>query len=294
MAEEKSPSLKSSGMENIMAKRKKNKHGEEEGGEAWLLPYSDLMTLLLAVFIVLFAVSKIDETKAKELADAFGNEMMSGGAGIFNGGEYAPDGSGNLQEETSKIQIEPESTGESEIATTVDTSNMNDAQIKEYLGEVEYDNLNEVKGQVDGAFASENLQDFVTTKIDPRGLVVSLSNSMIFNSGSADVLENYKNVLLKLGVTLKSLNNYIRVEGHTDNIPINTEKFPSNWELSTARATSVLRFLVESCGVSPVQVLAVGYGEYKPIADNTTAEGRAKNRRIDLIILSEKYDTLEN
>jgi chemotaxis protein MotB len=119
-----------------------------------------------------------------------------------------------------------------------------------------------------------------------------LNNAILFDSGKADIKTDNDETLDKLGNILGSLDNYIRVEGHTDNIPIHTSVYPSNWELSSARAASVVRLFIDE-GISPEKVVAVGYGEYKPVADNSTAEGRAKNRRIDIIVLSQKYDNLE-
>ena len=99
--------------------------------------------------------------------------------------------------------------------------------------------------------------------------------------------------MVEVASLLNTIDNYIRIEGHTDNVPIRRSTYPSNWELSTARAVSVVKLFINKCNFSPDKLIAVGYGEFKPVADNSTAEGRAQNRRIDIIVLSAKYNNLE-
>ena len=264
-----------------MAHKKKKKHGEEEGGEAWLLPYSDLMTLLLAVFIVLFAVSKIDEQKAHDLADAFKSGLMEGGSGLEESDGESP------------IELFPNSITGDTGANSKPTSNVTQEELEKFLGKYELEYLEELKSKLEITFEKEELSADMSVGIDMRGLVISMNNAILFDSGKAEIKTDNDETLVKLGNILESLDNYVRVEGHTDNIPIKTAVYPSNWELSTARAASVVRLFIDKSGVSPEKVVAVGYGEYKPVADNSTAEGRAKNRRIDIIVLSEKYDNLE-
>lgn len=277
--------------------KKNKKHSEEEGGEAWLLPYSDLMTLLLAVFIVLFAVSQVDETKTEKMAESFRESMIvGGGAGVFSG------------EGTSVIPMIPNQTGTGEgeqegdggtasedAAQSEQTqSNVSQEELENFLGQYEMGNLQDLQLKLDKLFQGEGMNTAITTHIDTRGLVISLNNTILFESGSAVIKTENEDTLFQLAAAINSLDNYIRIEGHTDNRPINTKTYPSNWELSTARAASVVRLFIDKCNVAPEKVVAVGYGEYKPIADNDTEEGRAKNRRIDIIILSEKYNNLED
>lgn len=313
-----------------MSKKRPKNHGEEEGGEAWLLPYSDLMTLLLAVFIVLFAVSKVDEKKAKDMSRAFSEGMMTvdGGAGVMSGHGDAiiplyPDA---IDEDVSPVEStnETESTEDSTQETISGTDNasqetiisgtegatqedatsntdtatsqagLSDQELEQFLGTYELDNLKELQTKFQELFINAGMTDVISTSIDSRGLVISLSNSVLFDSGSAKIKSENEDTLNKMAGIINGLDNYIRIEGHTDNHPISTTTYPSNWELSTARASSVVRFFVDKCSVSPEKLVAVGYGEYKPIADNATAEGRSKNRRIDIIVMSEKYNNLED
>lgn len=284
-----------------MSKMKHSKpHHEEEAGEAWLLPYSDLMTLLLAVFIVLFAVSKVDQSKAEELAGAFQENMTSSDGFLLNegdsmidlfpsetGGEATP----QVEDSENSEETNPEDTqGEN----TQEGDNLSDQELEEFLGQFELSNLKELEAQLVEMLKNEGMSDAVITSIDSRGLVISLNNAILFDSGSAEIKTANEKTLIKIAKAINQLDNYIRIEGHTDNRPINTTVYPSNWELSTARAASVVRLFIKECDVSPEKVVAVGYGEYKPVGDNRTEEGRSKNRRIDIIVLSQKYNNLED
>jgi len=240
--------------------KKKHKPHEEEGGEAWLLPYSDLMTLLLAVFIVLFAVSNIDKAKSEQMAAEFSQQMMNKS---YNAA----------------------------AAVEVPDATPTGAAIEQIKNEK--DKMAALKAELDAKLKKENLTASVKTSIDERGLVISLNNAIFFDSGSAELKKDYENTLLEIGSMISVMNNFIRVEGHTDNVPMNSSLYRSNWDLSAARAANVVRLLTGGTSIPPERMIAVGYGEYRPIADNSTEEGRAKNRRIDIIVLSEKYNALE-
>lgn len=246
-----------------MSKKKKHTHHEEEGGEAWLLPYSDLMTLLLAVFIVLFAVSQIDAEKAKSMSEAFTDGMMS-------------------QSEAAARMSDQES-------TKTEHSENTSSGVKS-----EQERMEELKAELDAKLESKNLTGSVKTGIDKRGLVISLSNAIFFDPGSAEIKKENEDILLELAGMVDVMDNYIRIEGHTDNVPMNSSTYPSNWDLSAARAANVVRLLTSKANITPDKLIAVGYGEYRPVEDNSTDEGRAKNRRIDIIVVSEKYNDLEN
>lgn len=251
-----------------MSKKKKHS-GHEEEGEAWLLPYSDLMTLLLAVFIVLFAVSQVDAAKAKLMSDEFSDKMMSQEAAMSNN---------------------PNNEVPEEKTSVVSESASAKANFSE---EVEQENLQKLKAQLDTLLDSKGLTGAVTTIIDERGLVVRFNNAILFDSGSAEIIKEKEGILLDVAKLIKTMQNYIRIEGHTDTVPMSSEVYPSNWELSSARASSVVKLFINKSQISPDRLVAVGYGEYKPVADNKTPEGRQKNRRIDIIVMSEKYNNLE-
>ncbi|MFS8572384.1 MAG: OmpA family protein [Clostridia bacterium] len=130
-----------------------------------------------------------------------------------------------------------------------------------------------------------DLYDVVAIESTERGIVIHFTDRVLFDTGRAEIKPEAREVLQAVAVELAKLPHHIRVEGHTDNVPIHNERFPSNWELSTARAVTVLRFLIQVGGLDPGRLSAVGYGEYRPIASNDTPEGRARNRRVDIVLL---------
>lgn len=241
-----------------MSKRKKHAHHEEEGGEAWLLPYSDLMTLLLAVFIVLFASSQIDQEKAQQISNEFSESMMS-------------------------------------KSYTASKMEGQDSASKESSGSAksEKEQMEKLKAELDAKLKSKNMTASVKTNIDDRGLIISLSNAIVFESGSAEIKKENEDTLLEIARMVSITDHYVRIEGHTDNVPMSSDLYPSNWDLSTARAANVVRLFVNKANALPENLIAVGYGEYRPVADNSTEKGRAQNRRIDIIVMSEKYSGME-
>ncbi|MDF2887111.1 MAG: chemotaxis protein MotB [Lacrimispora sp.] len=266
-----------------MSRKREQEHQEEEAGEAWLLPYSDLMTLLLAVFIVLFAVSKIDAQKAQQISQEFSSTMMNK--------DYAGQGSGS-----GAGGSDPLATSSPSDATPVGGGPLNietESELESFLGEYELKKLETLKKEIDTKLHNDGMDQSASTMIDMRGLVIRLNNAIFFDSGSAEIKKQSEDTLIEVANLLNTVDNYIRIEGHTDNVPIRRSPYPSNWELSTARAVNVVKLFIAKESFSPNKLIAVGYGEYKPVADNSTAEGRAKNRRIDIIILSSKYNNLE-
>jgi chemotaxis protein MotB len=148
------------------------------------------------------------------------------------------------------------------------------------------------KASIEAYLMKTGAQDKVSVSIDDRGLVVSLKEAGFFDSGSATLKTSSLSLLNDVVASLSSYSNSIRVEGHTDSVPISSSAFPSNWELSTARATHVLQYLMKQ-DFDPSQMSAAGYGEYRPVADNNSDEGRRKNRRVDIVLLSDKGEKSE-
>jgi len=235
----------------------KKKHSEEhENLERWLLTYADLITLLLAFFIMLYTLSKNDENKYQEIAMHL-NAIFSGGTGQlakgFSSGNSLMDFPANKQ---------------------------SDAEIKK--------KLNEEIGKMISETSKNGSKNGFSVTSDERGIVVRVLDKTFFDEGRAELKDKAKNVLDKLAPILSELNNNIRIEGHTDNVPINTYEFRSNWELSTRRATEVVRYLIEKHKIPPEKLSVSGYAEYKPVVSNNTPEERAMNRRIEVIILKSK------
>ncbi|KLU65889.1 motility protein B [Desulfosporosinus acididurans] len=261
--------------------RKRGEEVEKENGERWLLTYSDLITLLMIFFVVLYSMSKVDSEKFQAMAQAL-NSALSGGSSAKIQLATSPSGPAAIPPKTPQSDtVKP--------STTTQNNNQKAGQ-----GNVDADNksIETIKAKLD-KFASDNgIQSTLVTSVEERGLVVSIQETLLFESGSADITPYARNILEKVSTVLESSSNQIRVEGHTDNLPIHTAQFPSNWELSVVRATNVVQILQHD-GVDPNRLSATGYGEYRPIASNDTEAGRAKNRRIDLVILRSKYDVTE-
>ncbi|KOA21500.1 motility protein B [Clostridium homopropionicum DSM 5847] len=231
---------------------------KEANNERWLLTYSDLITLLMIFFVIMYAMSNISVEKYKKIAESF-NIAFSGGQSI-------------LEQDTSTSEGTPTPIVEKDL---------------------EQAKMEQLKQEVDKYLANNNLSSSVSTEIEERGLVVRLNDTLFFESGKAEVKEDALKKLIQIGNILKQEDNYIRIEGNTDNKPINTYMFKSNWQLSAVRASNVVQLLIEKCNYSPEKLSSVGYGEYRPVATNNTKEGRAKNRRIDIVIMNTKYNTVE-
>lgn len=241
-----------------MARKKHAKPHEEEAGEAWLLPYSDLMTLLLALFIALFAMSQTDASKMQALAQAFTAAFNMGGPSFFSG--MGPSTSINS-------------------ATTTGQDNANNAYMQENQ------NLREAQEKIEQYVKENNLQDQVSTELSEEGLMIRLKEKALFASGSAALEGQADQIVPVIAGLLASLPERVTISGHTDNVPISTAQFPSNWELSSARAVSLMRGLMGAQpSLNPARFSALGYSEYRPIASNDTDEGRAQNRRVEVFI----------
>jgi len=231
---------------------KLKKRQESENSERWLLTYSDLITLLMIFFVVMYASSSVSTTKYAALAKSL-NGVLAGGSNIIgsDGSTVSPD-----------------------IITPDAVAQMTEAQ-----------KLSDLKKEVDGILAQSGVGTAVQTNIEERGLVITFADSVFFNSGQAIIRPEMKTTIDKLAVSLKAMNNSIRVEGHTDNVPV-TGLYSSNWELSGARAANVVQYLIVVNGLPPTKLSLAGYGEYKNIAPNDTEAGRSKNRRIEIVIIN--------
>lgn len=243
-----------------MSRRKKGHSEEHENLERWLITYADLITLLLGLFVVLYSMSQIDLNKYQQWISAF--SQLFGGAGVLAGGK------GVL------VTPAPQSSGSDAIASSSQS--------------LRQQNL---EAQISAVLSSSIQSKKIIITTSTEGLTIHLLERLLFESGSADLKPEAKAVLDTLAEILKFLPNKIRVEGHTDNRPINTVRFPSNWHLSVARALNTAYYLMGK-GVSPEKISIVGYSEYKPIAPNDTEENRAKNRRVDIVVISTQSGVL--
>lgn len=257
--------------------RKHGEHHEEHADETWLVPYSDLLTLLLALFIVLFAMGKTDEKKLGELGRSFNIAFGGGAASLmaFNQGapQMMPVDPPAPEGELKKQIMNPGGEGGSSAANS-------QAALRETI------QLIQVKEAVDRYIRTQGLGGELEAQLTDDGLRLRIKDSALFRSGEAEVLPEARKLASDIAKLLAGLPQQFIVAGHTDNVPINTYQFPSNWELSGMRAVNFMKFMFAAePTLKPANFSAVGYSEYRPIGPNTTAEGRAKNRRVEVWIL---------
>ncbi len=266
-----------------MARR--NRQEEHENHERWLVSYADFITLLFAFFVVMYSISSINEGKYRVLSDAIVAAFRSPAKSLdpvqFGRLAKTPNSSPvNLPYEYRR-KVE-ELHRERQSLVGMETSANPSAAAATAL--------KKIGGEIKQAMKSLIDQDLVKVREGKGWLEIELKANILFPSGSAALTEEALPVLRKVAEVLAKHPNPVQVEGHTDNLPIHSLVYPSNWELSAARAASVVQFFVQ-VGVDPTHMAAIGYGEYRPVADNATADGRSRNRRVALVILATEVDT---
>ena len=242
-----------------MHKRKKYEEEEEhQNHERWLLSYADFITLLMIFFIIMYAMSTLDQKKYEKLTTAL-NQAMGDGTAIADTGSNMGGETGNGLSEDAKLK--------------------------------------KVKENLDKYLKENNLSASVSTTIEKRGLVLSFKDSLFFDSGKAEIRPEQIDKLITISKIINQSiisDSYIRIEGHTDSVPMHNEIFKSNWDLSVMRASNVAQILIDKAGINPERLSATGYGEYRPKVDNSTAEGKSTNRRVDIIIMNSQFNEVEN
>ena len=257
-----------------MARKKKAE--EHENLERWLVSYADFMTLLFATFVVLYALSQINVNEFKKVEEslkkAFSMQSFwDGGSGVMNAGN-------SLLDESS-------------------ANSMIDTLMMEYISpRYEQESYEQIKKELDDMVKSGELSG-INASIDERGLVIILNdNNILFKSGSAQLSEDAMKKLETIGklIVEKFAMHSIRVEGHTDSLPISGGKYPSNWELSSARASSIVRYLIDRFHILPDLMSAVGYADTRPVDTAKTPEALAKNRRVEIVVQRNQYKNLDH
>jgi chemotaxis protein MotB len=228
-----------------------------ENHERWIVSYADMLTLLFALFVVLYATSDANPQKLQAVHNSIDQAFS---IGVLQG-----------------------SNGSSAVL-------QNGGGITPSLAEIKSNNLAALSETLSGFAQANNLEGKIQVRSDADSIIISLQDNLLFDSGSADLRPGSQDVLLQVANALQGLPNQMRIEGHTDNIPVNSPDFPTNWELSAARASRVLRFLRDQGGLTANKLFLAGFADTQPVASNETPEGRALNRRADIVIL---YPTLE-
>lgn len=238
-----------------MARRRR--HEEHENHERWLVSYADFITLLFAFFVVMYSISSINEGKYKILSETL--------TGVFSQPERS---------------IKPIPVGDERPRTNEPDSSMVDEASTEQIAA---STLQNIADSIRDAFGGLLQSDQLKVRGNELWIEIELSSGLLFPSGDALPNDMAFEIIEKIAKILAPYGNPVHVEGFTDNQPIRTAQFPTNWELSAARAASIVRMLAMD-GVDPSRMAAVGYGEFQPVADNATAEGRARNRRVVLVV----------
>ncbi|MFD1037058.1 flagellar motor protein MotB [Virgibacillus byunsanensis] len=249
--------------------RKKKQRKDSHIDETWLLPYSDMLTLLVALFIILFAMSEIDTQKYKELTRVFNNEF-SGGDGILEEG------------------LNPVESPDDVIVELEEGENEEDEEITD--GEKELIKLEDLQSQINDYISENNLSEVLGTKLTGEGLFITIMNDISFDSGSAIVKQEGIQIAKEISNFLYTdPANEIVISGHTDDVPIRNDEFSSNWELSVMRAVNFMSLILDNDDLDPRDFGAKGFGEYNPVVPNNNEENRAINRRVEVLVLP-NYD----
>ena len=245
-------------MSRIRRRRQESKGSHER----WLITYADLITLLLIFFVIMYALSSVNAKKFQAIALSM-SRAMGGGQSVMNepGASLAPGVSGSSLEVAKEM--------------------------------AEISDLERIRNELQEYIDQHGLGGKVTVNMEERGVVLSFQDVALFPLGSARLTPDARETVVKIGEILTTVEQYIRVEGHTDNLPINTLEFPSNWELSVARSTTVVQELINGLNFAPHRLSATGYGEFRPRVPNDSESNRQQNRRVDIVVLKSKYETAE-
>ena len=246
-----------------MKRVRRTKPRVEQGAPKWMVTFSDLFMLVLVFFILLFSMSQIDAVKFKAVAESFKQVNIL---------DYYP--SAVPFEHPTDYSIDFESTNNKDADPNNDQTQEGGSS----------DSLDELLDELQEFLTVNGLDDLIVANRTERGIVLVLEERVLFESAEAGILPIAHPFLDKVGLLLTRIPNLIKVEGHTDNRPISTSKYPSNWELSTARASSVIRYLIDEHNLHSERFVAVGYGDTRPVVPNINAENWQKNRRVEIVI----------
>jgi chemotaxis protein MotB len=274
----------------MVRRRRKEVHVNQE---RWLISYADFITLLFAFFVVMYSISQVNDSKYRVLSDTFIEAFNQPTDAQTN-----PEPSDKLN--AANDVISPIDMGKAAVNPS---NNTNEPAIISDQGEAKVevdpapiiepektsDELTQISDLVSEKFSQLINDQMIQVSSNELWLQIELKDSILFSSGSADTSEQAQKIFDEIANILKNYANPVQVEGFTDNIPINSVKYPTNWELSAARASAIVKYLAIR-GVAPERLSAVGYGEFQPVADNVTEQGRAQNRRVTIMVAKRKMD----
>jgi chemotaxis protein MotB len=257
-----------------------DKHEEEHvNHERWMVTYADMLTLLLVLFIVLYAISSLNTDKFAQLKASLSNAFGNGQSPVLNGGTGPVDGSSLTQQaqSLSANSINKMPTSQLKVVSTADQTAV----------QKEIDEFNKIKAAIKASLHQRHLDGTAAFSIDQRGLVVTLLTDELVFAGNSAVLEPQGGVILSAVVpALLRIDNQIQVDGHTNQQNVSTAPYPSGWELSSARASAVVRFLISSGHVSAGRLSAVGFSDQRPLLPASDPRSVTRNRRVDIVVLS--------
>jgi chemotaxis protein MotB len=258
---------------------RRQRHRPHVNHERWLVSYADFITLLFAFFVVLYASAQVDQRKVGQLALAI--QVAFQELGVFP--------ASTTQVPIDSSEPMPFSTVQAiqNVKRNAELGNVSPTPDADLTGASNEADLSTLQSELQQALHNEIALHTVALHRETEGLVISLREFGFFDSGSPALKASAVPALDRIASILAERNCRLRIEGHTDNVPIHTAQMPSNWELSTARSTELVRLLIQRYRFAPERLAAAGYAEYHPIASNATVQGRAQNRRVDVVILSE-------
>ena len=241
-----------------MTKLPKRAESQDQNSMGWLTTFNDLVTLLMVFFVLVFTMSSIDAVKIKDFKTS-----LQSGLGVLEAGKQLAVGITNaLQPNQSPQSLNPSA---DPTQTPVQS---------------------ETAERIEDTLTSLESEYGINATFTKKGVLISLDDSILFDFGKAEINAAGFPVLDKISAVIRGIRNPVRIEGHTDNVPIATWRFPSNWELSTARAVQVLKYFITAGQIDPRRLSAVGYGEAKPVSPNDTPENRARNRRVEIVLVT--------
>lgn len=273
---------------------KKRREEPPSGGNApWMNTFADLMNLLLCFFVLLFSMSTVNAEKFEMIVTSLQSSfsiLPSGGATISDNGQMI--GAGISQLEQLDTYYKQEANSESEQDTNSDGSNRSDKSVQEAYEEQALAESEQMAEQIETQAQESGIQNQVEVDFNAQYVLLTLNGALLFDSGSAEIREDAYSLVDKIGAILNNYNaNIIEIEGHTDNVPISGGKFENNNVLSMYRALTVADYIRQITTLNPGLLKSSGRGDYVPVADNTTPEGRARNRRVEIKIYNSYSST---